>query len=283
VYPPEEGYGTVAGNYTTFHLTPQEWLFYTEAPAKIRETVSSSWQYDLEMPATNGAGSIIIERLGNTGTQTKLYDSPPAPVAQVWPGYPTPSLGWSNCVFQAFNLGWAELGSPSPYLRAGLSQDGIYSNCNIPLGGGLSNLTRRGLVTTSHVVFIKDDREGVDDAERVHLMIIAVSVTIDLLILNFINPSDPSQILFSYRLDARYVPNPLGPTGSPHPQFPSGSTTSMSATVFGKSISLYPRFVAGPDAAVEDSQPCWISVSAFNFSNVSFAGTYNLEFVPDPP
>lgn len=277
-YPPDEGYGTVFGGHITFHLTHDEFIAYTQTSGKMRETVSSELRYDLEMPTSNGAGSVLVERYSNTGSQQRLYAQPPDAVEPVFPDFASQVL-YTPCYFRIDEIGWAELGSPSSYNRFGVSQDGFYSTCNIPLGAGLTNLGGVPPLHTARVIIIEDDREGIADNQRVHILLARLIFYAEKAVYSLLSPFNSQIRLLQWRSEIAYFTFPTQTSG-PHPPFPSGSTSSITATVLGKSMTLYPSFSV---EAFNFDTSCPLFVTGYNWSNVSSVVSYDLEFVPDPP
>jgi hypothetical protein len=274
-YPPPEGVFTAVDYHETFHLTHDEFLYYSTTPATLQETTSLRYEYDLT--ATIGDGrTLLLENRKNTGVQSVTYQ-PPNNFCGVF-------------VFDRNRTYSEAVGS-----RLKFSEQGLYSDCGIPfsdefsdpfVGSGSNTYT----IQTS-VILVEDVRNGVANENKVHLMLLGFYLQVESQLILLRNPFNSSQIIWAVRSRLYYDMKPTFVTGSPLPPLPSGATESKTITMLGKNLTLYPAFSATALPRFF-GEPCWIDVTNISgdgsfadnaFSNVVFDGSYTLDFVPNAP
>lgn len=291
-YPPLSGNNTFLSGWHTTRLTNQEFLYFTTTPGTIRERfrMALNWNFS----AATLPGALIANRFTNYPEQEKTYQpikpTDPGAVSTAPPQSPDFfKIAYTPCYFESLYSTWDE--SDDSFYRAGLSESGIYTNCGLLLEGGLNNISYADGKTDTYVqvAFIRDDRAGVQDENKTHLMLTRMRIELDDKGFTINNPFASGSEVFngprSNTIHSTSVDVVLStpPPFVPGPDFPASSSVGFTATVFGKQIPFSRSFNIAREFLNPDNYACVLQTLNYQFNNVLLVGFFEIEFIPDPP
>lgn len=266
-YPPAQGIGTLGAPYTSWrvvHLNNNEFEAITIANGSICETANSSFtmradrsdSFRIDRFAQTVQQQTCTQRSSNTGLNPRFL----------------------GCYYSATNIAYAETGAS--YLQAGLLTGGVYTNCQLPLAGGLSNisLADQNFRTYAEVFIVRDHRD-IPNENKTHLLLVRLQIVLEQYSIALNNPYSSA---VSNEIELTNVDIGASTHVESFESFPAGSVNVFSANIFGKTLPLSFYFrVNMQELPVFNA--CRMPLLPYLFSNVFLSGSYSLTFVPPPP